>query len=88
MDQRLIVELGCANGENLQYLKFKYGFNSDIGCDLAFNKELNIENTQFLSTNLNEKWVFADSSEDCLVAMTIFEHLFDLWFCFSVVKSF
>ncbi len=35
-----------------------------------------------------QKLVFADSSEDCLVAMTIFEHLFDLCFCFSEVKSF
>lgn len=86
MNRRLIVELGCANGENLQYLKLKYGFNSAIGCDLAFNEELNIENTQFLSANLNEKWVFADSSVDCLIAMMIFEHLFDPWFCFSEVK--
>lgn len=47
-----------------------------------------MESTQFISACLNEKLVFADSSEDCLVAMTIFEHLFDLWFCFSEVKSF
>ena len=86
MSRRLIVELGCANGESLQYLKNKYGFHSAIGCDLAFNDVLEIDNTKLLSTNLNEKWFFADSSVDCLVAMMIFEHLFDPWFCFSEVK--
>lgn len=86
MNRKLIVELGCASGERLLYLKKKFNFKASMGCDLAFNEEYQIDNSFFFSENLNEEWRFSDGSVDCLLAMMIFEHLFDPWFCFSELK--
>ncbi len=86
IEKNLIVELGCSTGETLSFLKNNYGFENAIGCDFIFNEKIEINNCQFFSANLNEKWPIPDSGADCLIAMMLFEHLFDPWFCFSEVK--
>lgn len=82
----LIVELGCSTGETLVYLKNRFNFKKGIGFDLAYKKEREFSGCKFLSQNLNYKWNLKKNSVDCLVAMMIFEHLFDPWFTFREVK--
>ena len=78
--RNLIVELGCAQGESLKYLKNTYGFQSGIGCDFIFNETINNNNCKFFSADLNQKWPIPDSKVDCFIAMMLFEHLFEPWF--------
>ena len=78
--------MGCSTGETLYFLKNNYGFDNAIGCDFIFNEEINYKNCKFFSADLNQKWPIPDSKVDCFVAMMLFEHLFDPWFCFSEVK--
>jgi SAM-dependent methyltransferase len=82
----LIVELGCGAGERLMYLKTRYFFADALGIDLAFREGFEIGGCRFLSANLNQDWDLPTGGVDCLVAMMLFEHLFDPWFCFSEVK--
>ena len=86
LKRNLIVELGCSTGITLKFLKNNYGFRNAIGCDFIFNEEINHDNCKFFSADLNQKWPIPDSKVDCFVAMMLFEHLFDPWFCFSEVK--
>ena len=84
--RNLILELGCSKGETLKFLKNNYGFNNAVGCDFIFNEEINHKNFKFFPADLNQKWPIPDSKVDCFIAMMLFEHLFDPWFCFSEVK--
>jgi len=86
LGRNLIVELGCSKGDTLAFLKRNYGFQNAIGCDFIFNEEINCDNCKFFPADLNQKWPIADSKVDCFIAMMLFEHLFDPWFCFSEVK--
>ena len=86
LERNLIVELGCSTGETLVFLKNNYGFKNAIGCDFIFNQEIEHNNFRFFPADLNKKWPIPDSKVDCFLAMMLFEHLFDPWFCFSEVK--
>lgn len=80
-----IVELGCGSGDHLLYLKQKYGFHSSLGIDLGFAEPARLENATFKPGNLNNTWEIDSGSVDVLVAMMIFEHLFDPLFAFKEV---
>ena len=82
----LIVELGCASGDRLVYLRSKYGFAEGLGVDLAYDEPVNFSGCSFVNVNLNSPWFLPSGGVDCLVAMMLFEHLFDPWFCFAEVK--
>lgn len=57
-----------------------------MGYDLPFQQEVEVDGCRFLSANLNQDWDLPSGGVDCLMAMMLFEHLFDPWFCFSEVK--
>lgn len=81
--KKLIAELGCGDGQKLLWLKDNYGFQTSVGLDLGFSCEHDLGTSVFSSHNLNKKWPFEDGEVDVLIAMMIFEHLFDPFFCFK-----
>jgi ubiquinone/menaquinone biosynthesis C-methylase UbiE len=86
-DREMIVELGCSNGEKLLYLKSLHGFSHALGIDLCFlNEKIEIENTSFISANLNQSWPLSDQSVDVLIAMMLLEHLFNPYAAFREIK--
>lgn len=84
--KQLIVELGCGNGQNLLWLKENYSFQHSIGLDLGFNCDHTIGTSIFRSSNLNKSWPFQDGTVDVLIAMMLFEHLFNPFFCFQEIE--
>jgi len=83
ISKKLIIELGCGDAKRLLWLKHKYGFQNAVGIDLGFSDEQQIESSIFKSCNLNKDWPFDNGTVDVLIAMMLFEHLFDPFFCFK-----
>lgn len=83
--KKLMTELGCGNGQKLLWLKDKHGFQNAVGLDLGFSCDHKIEASVFTSHNLNKRWPFEDGEVDVLMAMMVFEHLFDPFFCFREI---
>lgn len=78
-----LLELGCGSGHALKIMSTYADFGQCIGVDVAFLEARSINNISFLNANLNEAWPFPDNSIDHVVAMMIFEHLFDPFHSFS-----
>jgi len=76
-----IIELGCGLGESLGYLAMNYGFGKATGFDIGFSKSTSFSHGKteftFSSVDLDRPLPIESSSVDCLVAMMIYEHLFD-----------
>ncbi len=81
-----IVDLGCGDGRILFELRRHRKFSNLIGLDAAYGEKIEINEVKLFSHDLNSPWPFGDGSVDYLMAMMIFEHLFDPLFCFEEVK--
>lgn len=81
-----LVELGCGAGETLLVLSRKTSFGKVVGVDVAIRDPIEVNGIQMRNDNLNERWDFADGSIDHLIAMMVFEHLFDPFHCFQEVR--
>jgi SAM-dependent methyltransferase len=81
----LLVELGTGNGKYLLYLCNKLGIRRAVGIDIAFESPSDHSGVRFFNHNLNEDWPFESGSVDHLIAMMVFEHLFDPFHTFSEV---
>ena len=58
----------------------------DIALDPPCRQGGEAAGIEFLNSNLNEKWPFADGEVDCLIAMMVIEHLFDPFHAFREVN--
>lgn len=81
-----VVELGCGNGQILMLLAARHGLRNATGVDVAFKNPQTINRVEFRNYNLNDRWPFEAGSIDHLVAMMVFEHLFDPFHCFEEVR--
>lgn len=81
----VLVELGTGDGAALIWLSKKLGIHRAIGLDIAFLCPAEFGGAQFFNHNLNEDWPFESNSVDHLIAMMVFEHLFDPFHSFSEV---
>jgi SAM-dependent methyltransferase len=85
-----LAEIGCGGGEALLMLSESCRFNRIIGVDIALVPICLQRGTatgiEFLASNLNVKWPFADHEVDHLIAMAVIEHLFDPFHAFREIK--
>jgi SAM-dependent methyltransferase len=85
-----LAEIGCGGGEALLILSESRDFDRIIGVDIALSPTCLQRGTatriEFLPSNLNEKWPFADGEVDHLIAMAVIEHLFDPFHAFREIK--
>jgi SAM-dependent methyltransferase len=85
-----LVEIGCSGGEALLILSESHHFDRIVGVDIALIPSSPQRDTaagvEFLNSNLNEKWPFADNEVDHLIAMMVIEHLFDPFHAFREIK--
>ena len=81
-----IVELGCGGGEMLKHLAQRYTFSRMVGIDVAIKEPETVEGIEFRNDNLNAPWPFEDGSIDHLVAMMVYEPLFDPFHCFDETR--
>jgi len=85
-----LAEIGCGGGEALLILSESGGFDRIIGVDIALDptrlQRGQATSIEFLASNLNEKWPFADGEVDHLIAMAVIEHLFDPFHAFREIK--
>jgi SAM-dependent methyltransferase len=85
-----LAEIGCGGGEALLILSQSGGFDRIIGVDIALVPSCQERRTgagvEFLNSNLNERWPFADGEVDHLIAMMVIEHLFDPFHAFWEIK--
>jgi SAM-dependent methyltransferase len=84
-----LAEIGCGGGEALLILSGSRGFDRVIGVDIALVRRCGPPaeaGVEFLNSNLNDKWPFADSEVDYLIAMMVVEHLFDPFHAFREIK--
>jgi SAM-dependent methyltransferase len=85
-----LAEIGCGGGEALLILSESRGFDRIVGVDIALVPPCRQRSTaagvEFLDSNLNEKWPFADDEVDHLIAMMVLEHLFDPFHAFREIK--
>jgi SAM-dependent methyltransferase len=85
-----LVEIGCGGGEALLILSEARHFDRVVGVDVALispcRKRGSAAGVEFLNSNLNEKWPFADNEVDHLIAMMVIEHLFDPFHAFREIK--
>jgi cyclopropane fatty-acyl-phospholipid synthase-like methyltransferase len=81
-----LVELGCGDGEILLLLSRRHEFGRIVGIDVAINEPVTANGVEFRNDNLNDRWPFEDGTVDHLVAMMVFEHLFDPFHCFEEVR--
>jgi SAM-dependent methyltransferase len=85
-----LAEIGCGGGEALLILSESRQFDRIIGVDIALIPPCRRRDTapsvEFLNSNLNEKWPFADGEVDHLIAMMVIEHLFDPFHAFREIK--
>lgn len=85
-----LVEIGCGGGEALLILSEVGGFDRIVGVDIALDapclQQDPATGIEFLASNLNEKWPFADGEVDHLIAMAVVEHLFDSFHVFQEIK--
>jgi cyclopropane fatty-acyl-phospholipid synthase-like methyltransferase len=83
--QGTLVELGCGDGRHLRYIQKRYGFENALGFDLRYSKTIEIGQVKFQSANLNHDFPIETGKCDVMMAMMIFEHLFNPWHSFSEV---
>lgn len=81
--RNLLVELGSGYGETLKYLSFVCNFKKSIGVDLAYKNTHYHNNIKFIYGDLDKKFPFKTKSVDYLIAMMVFEHLFDPFHAFK-----
>jgi SAM-dependent methyltransferase len=81
-----IVDLGCGDARILFELNRQRTFSNLIGVDAAYEKKIEINEVKLFSHDLNSPWPFSEGSVNYIMAMMIFEHLFDPFFCFEEVK--
>jgi SAM-dependent methyltransferase len=67
-------------------LAARHKFVRATGIDVVFKDPQTIAGVEFKNHNLNERWPFEDGSIDHLIAMMVFEHLFDPFHCFEEVR--
>lgn len=81
-----VVELGCGGGETLLYLTTRHRFARAVGIDVAIKAPVDPGGIEFRNDNLNNRWPLENASIDYLIAMMVFEHLFDPFHCFQEVR--
>lgn len=85
-----LAEIGCGGGEALLILSRSQEFDRIIGVDIALVppcwQQGAASGVEFLNSNLNERWPFADHEVDHLIAMMVIEHLFDPFHAFREIK--
>lgn len=87
-ERKTLLELGCAYGDTLRYAAEKYSFRECIGVDIALPENVSVDGPfpiRFLSANLNERFPFEEGSMDLVMAMMVFEHLFDPFHAFTEI---
>lgn len=82
----MIVDLGCGDARILFELERQRSFSNLIGLDAAYAEKAEVNKVKLFSHDLNSAWPFSKGSVDYIMAMMIFEHLFDPFFCFEEVK--
>ena len=81
-----LVELGAGGGGVLQLLSGNHSYDRIVGIDIAITAPVITNGIELRNDNLNERWPFDDGSIDHLIAMMVFEHLFDPFHCFEEVR--
>lgn len=79
-----VLDIGCAQGDFLLYLKEKYKKIEMYGCDL-FSDSVKSKDINFKNTTLTEAG-YKDSQFDLITAWAVFEHLHDPDSYFREVK--
>jgi SAM-dependent methyltransferase len=77
-----VLECGVGSINTCAFLArhFRRYVATDISANLGREVESRIG---FVQHNLNERWPFSDAQFDAVIAMMVFEHLFDPFFAFS-----
>ena len=83
--QGMLVEVGCGDGRHLRYMQKRYKFESALGFDLRYSKTVETDQVVFQSADLNRDFPIETGKCDVMMAMMIFEHLFNPWHSFSEV---
>ena len=82
----VIVELGSGQADCLVLMIDRYKLTNVTAVDVGFAEDMQNGPLRMINRNLNQKWDLDDGSIDYLIALMVFEHLFDPFHCFEEVK--